>query len=54
MEPYQLWLVVGSTVTLVTGGLGWLLSMIKSQEKRISDLEVKAAVIEAIQKERGK
>jgi hypothetical protein len=54
IETYQLWLVIGSSVTLITGGLSWLLSMIKSQERRISDLEVKTAVIEAVQKERGK
>jgi hypothetical protein len=54
METYQLWLVIGSSITLITGGLSWLLSMIKNQEQRILELEIKIAVLEAIQKERGK
>ena len=53
METYQLWLVIGSSVTIITGGLGWLLSLIKGCEKRIRDLEIELAVVKAIQKERG-
>ena len=54
MEPYQIWAIAASSFTLVASGLGWLLGMIKSAERRIRDLEISLAVLEAIVKERGK
>ena len=54
METYHIWMIAGSSVTLISGGLGWLLSMIKSQERRIRDLELEVAVIKAIQEERSR
>ncbi len=52
MEPYQLWLIIGSSVTLITSGLGWLLSLVRANERRIRDLEIQVAVQKAIIDER--
>ena len=54
MEPYQLWLVIGSSATLITGGLGWIMAMVRSNERRIRDLEIEVAVLKAVSEERKK
>lgn len=54
MEPYQLWLVIGSSATLVLTGLGILISYIKNCDSRIRDLEMSVAVLKAILAEREK
>lgn len=54
MEPYQIWLVIGSAATLVLTGLGMLLSALKSCETRIRDLEMNMAVVKVILEERRK
>lgn len=52
MEPYQLWLVLGSSITIITGGIGWLMSKLSRAEDRIHELEVVVAVLKAIAEER--
>lgn len=52
METHQLCLVIGSSATLITTGLGFMLSMIKSNERHIRDLEIEVAVMKAVLEER--
>ena len=54
MEPYQLWIIIASCITLITGGFGWVLGFVKANERRIRELEIKVAVMQAVIEERKK
>lgn len=54
METYQFWVMLAAVVSMITGFFGMIVAWLKGVDKRVSELEIKNAVLEAIVKERGK
>jgi hypothetical protein len=54
MTDFQFWVLFGTAVSFLTGGIGWLISWIKSVDRKTSELEIDIAVLKAILDERKK
>jgi len=54
MTDFQFWVLFGTAVSMLAGGIGWVISWLKNVDKRANELEKEVAVIKARMEERKK
>lgn len=54
MSDYQFYSLLATTIVMLSGMFGWMIAWLSRLDKRVSEQEIKNAVIEAILNERGK
>jgi len=52
MNEYQYIIIFATSISLITGGLGWIISWVRAIDRKASQLETDVAVIKAVLEER--
>jgi hypothetical protein len=52
VNEFQFWIMLSAVFGLLAGGIGWVITWLRSHDKRIEAMEIAVAVIKAIMEER--